>query len=313
MYDQNDLTDQNRNYRRFLNEDFITSVRTAAYGNSWTVKSVRERLESVDQDQAAPFDLENFDVNIFTTFLLTLRKPDGSRPQSGTYEGHRTAIGYLYQLYDLPLPSTVQTAMRRRMRGLKVSSADRVAQGESEIKVGMDPLPFGTYRFLGSHWLKADDGIFPRMFMIISWNLMCRANNTTRIHLNHIEWVGDSLVIRFCNMKNDQEGKAPRYPRHIYPNAYMPEVCPILALGLFWLAFPFSSGVGSESRALFTGNCQYSRFSEQLNNLLQGSDEVKEHFRLAGVDITRIGSHSNRKGSCTYCSSGSTACPSEVI
>ena len=50
------------------------------------------------------------------------------------------------------------------------------------------------------------ESIFARTFMIMTWNLVCRATNTCSIHLHHIEWVDDSLCVYFAHMKKDQGG-----------------------------------------------------------------------------------------------------------
>jgi hypothetical protein len=200
------------------------------------------------------------------------------------------------------------------MKALGIEAAERIQSGRGSIKEGKDPLPFNTYRFIGEFTLENNAGskretLFTRMFTILSWNLMCRATNTKRIHLNHMEWRGDALVIRFCNSKKDQTGDHMQYPRHIYPNPIMPEICPILALGMFWLVYPFSPN--EPTRQFFTGNDQYSRYTQSMS-AIKRNPIVLAHLESHGLDPTLLGSHSNRKGACSLCSSGSTAGPSAV-
>lgn len=254
LYNQ---TNEDMNYREILHPAFVRDmVTTGPEGEEiCTTATIRSKLELMGSlnHELPPFDLETFDGSIFTTFLCSLRKKtDGSHPGAGTYAGFRTALTYLYSLFKTPISLKLASDLKSRMKGLKRTASDRISSGEGTIKVGMDPLPFDTYRFICDFWLRGAslESIFSRTFTILSWNLMCRASNTKRIHLNHISWSADAMQIYFCNMKNDQEGKQPRHPRHIYPNAYYPEICPILNLGCFWLCFHFD---GNE-KPLFRGD-----------------------------------------------------------
>eukprot|EP00644_Phytophthora_capsici_P001362 jgi/Phyca11/105062/e_gw1.10.591.1 len=107
-------------------------------------------------------------------------------------------------------------------------------------------------------------------------------------------------------MKNDQGGDRPRDPRHIYANPLRPEICPILALGIFWACTDFDG-----TDLLFPGNNQYERFRKSLQRILAQEDVAAELSRQ-GLKATELGTHSMRKGAATFCSSGSTACPSST-
>jgi hypothetical protein len=79
---------------------------------------------------------------------------------------------------------------------------------------------------------------------------MCRAGNAVVIHFSHLQWMEDALRINFAHMKNDQLGEIPRDPRHVYTNPIMPEICPLLSLGMYLITFPeVLCGFGK----LFTG------------------------------------------------------------
>jgi len=122
-----------------------------------------------------------------------------------------------------------------------------------------------------------------------------------------MKWTNDSLGIYFAHMKNDQFGERPRDPRHIYANPLIPEICPILSLGLYLLTNPIDSNVPQ----LFPGGNQYDRFRRVLMRLLQ-SEDGKRELESRGMVAEDIGTHSMRKGSATYASSGSTSCPSST-
>jgi len=108
-------------------------------------------------------------------------------------------------------------------------------------------------------------------------------------------------------MKNDQTGERPRDPCHIYANPSMPEICPILALRIYWLCFQFDN----DGLKLFPGNNQYERFRKAFQRF-RDLDNIESEFIRSGIDKDDIGTHSMRKGSSTYCSGGSTASPSST-
>ena len=68
-------------------------------------------------------------------------------------------------------------------------------------------------------------------------------SNAAGISISHLEWREDALGVFFAHMKNDQTGERPRDPRHVYANPMMPEISPILALGIYLLCCPTKGGL----------------------------------------------------------------------
>ncbi|KAG7365194.1 hypothetical protein IV203_038397 [Nitzschia inconspicua] len=129
----------------------------------------------------------------------------------------------------------------------------------------------------------------------------------TSICWSHLEWRNDALGIYFAHMQNDQLEERPRDPRHIYANPILPEVCPILSLGIYMLTTPISPSITQ----LFPGGNQYDRFRKVLIRLL-GTGEGSAELQTRGMTTDDIGTHSCRMGATTYVSSGSTAAPSST-
>ncbi len=119
-------------------------------------------------------------------------------------------------------------------------------------------------------------------------------------------WRNDTLGIYFAHMKNDKYGEQSRDPRHIYANPLMPQVCPILAIELYFLCI--SVGIGDDDLKLFPGSNQYDRFRRVLVRLLQ-SERAGQELEARGMNVDDFGTHSMRKGASTFVASGSTACP----
>ena len=84
-------------------------------------------------------------------------------------------------------------------------------------------------------------------------------------------------------MKNDQMAEKPRDPRHIYANPLIPEICPILALAIFWLCFGF---VERETQ-LFPGSNQYERFRKYLARVVL-YEHILEELERRGLDPKEI-------------------------
>jgi hypothetical protein len=145
---------------------------------------------------------------------------------------------------------------------------------------------------------------FAHSVLTISWNLMCRVNNAVGICLEHLEWRDDALCVYFSHMKNDQTAERPRDPRHVYANPIHPEICPVLSLGIYLLCFKPNSEVFN----LYPGKSQADRYGSILREMLQSQQRSDLEFR--GINPSDIGTHSIRKGSATYASSGSTSGPS---
>lgn len=148
--------------------------------------------------------------------------------------------------------------------GLRRTTALAIGEGKAPAESGKAPLEFHLYCLLAFEMLRMQHnrGTIGALFLVLSWNLMCRANNTTSIRLRHIHWADDALLVFFAHAKTDQEGKLKKYPRHLYANPVNPQICVITLLGVHLLSFPFISDEGAlcdETQALLEGNSQYHR------------------------------------------------------
>jgi hypothetical protein len=96
------------------------------------------------------------------------------------------------------------------------------------------PLEMAGYKYVSGEFLRSDhkEHLVGHAILVLSWNLISRVSNTVSIHMNHLSWHGDALVVELCQHRNgDAINKAGR-PRHVYANPLQPEICPILALGV---------------------------------------------------------------------------------
>ena len=298
-----------RNKRELLNSEFILSVAAEGETNAISIKLLKTRLPgNVNNNDKWPAPLKWSDMTAEVIVEWLLKKYDEGNLSKSQLNTRRSAVYCLFKDYGASKSYADFThELSDLCKGLRRKISDNRSRDGGEVREGKLPLSFNAYRALGEALQSQSvalnwhcDGPFNHLYFVLMWNLMCRASNCNMIRLEHLEWRNDALVIFFSRQKTDQAGDKSKYPRHVYANPLMPEICPILALGVYWLSF------GIEDGDLFSGRNQYDRFCKGLKQVI---DINSEEFSLLGISVSNIGAHSCRKGSATYCSSGSTACP----
>ena len=288
-----------------LEENFVILTFEGSSLNKKAVLAFLDQPEELDP----PIKFENLTPELFLKWLLTLKRPDGAPVGASSLGNHRAGLRYLFRLYNRQVPKEFEQTVQSDFIGLIRRLTTEVASGNGNIKKGKDPLLFTLYQKLATVYMSRSNPeyIFAHTFLLLCWNLMCRAGNVVSIRVGHMEWKEDALGIYFAHMKNDQLGERPRDPRHIYANPYRPEVCPILSLGIYMLCL----GIGCDNERLFPGGAQYDRYRRIMSNLLDEDNEQNEELYQHAFPYD-IGTHSMRKGAATFASSGSTACPSSA-
>jgi len=158
--------------------------------------------------------------------------------------------------------------------------------GES-LEEGKSPMSFELYQKLCQWFVESGtkDAIFARCFLTLTWNLVCRSNNTVGVRREHIKLKSDCLGIMFAHAKTDQEGFESSYCRHVYANPKNWIICAHNALGMYLLS---TKGSNIDMGLLFPGSSQYRRFSDILNRtMVEHKDEMDE----MNIDINDIGVH----------------------
>jgi hypothetical protein len=237
----------------------------------------------------------------------------GKRLSRSAYGNRRAALNDLFRWHgrNRGCPEEFNRELSPLFRGfLRIIAQNDEQEGGANVKEGKEPMSVELYRLLCKIFLEmgTDEGVWAYCFLVLTWNLMCRGNNTTRICWNQIFWItSDSLEIHFAHHKGDQLGDKRKYPCHIYSNPLDPLVCPIFALSLYLLTFnarPFPEG------RVFPGNRQYKRFGDLLRIVLRDNADA---VCRCGHEPKDIGVHSIRKGAATYCSSQPGGPPAAAI
>ena len=247
-----------------------------------------------------PIRLEQLQPQVFLEFLLNMTDTLHKKEYLKTYGAHRAALTMLFIDCRVTRSDQFQQELSRKMKGLKNTSAKERGKQGKRLTEGKEPLPFVVYCAICRWLLEKGDkaSIFAHCFLVLTWNLMCRSINTTLVQREHMSWEGDAMGIQFAHSKTDTGGDEAQHVRHIYANPKNPFICPILSTARYLIIHP-----GTDSGALFPGASQYDRFRGILHDIVQ---EHREEILRMGIDPDDIGVHSIRKGSATYCTSGTT-------
>jgi hypothetical protein len=228
---------------------------------------------------------------------LTLNLPTMSVSCLG---GYKSAVLWLYKEHNLPIENDMSNYLNEAIHGYRTVIATKKENGVMKLQEGRSPLTFTGYLSLAKMLLAYSP--FGWVYFILTWNLMCRSNNTGKIHLSHCKLNMDCIAVTFARTKSDQGGESQNQnEKHIYANPLMPEICPMLALGV-WLCTRSFNSAAHDTFRLFDGPKPHERFSKLFAQILK---RVPENSELRG-QIKDLGVHSERKGSSTYVLSLST-------
>ena len=156
-------------------------------------------------------------VRIVQTFLAdqqnrSVECEDGEKKAAvgiSRLKSYRSAIRYLLQEQGVPGFEEFISDLKLFFAGLKRIDAQSRRNGTSNVnrQEGKEKLPFGLYRTLCHTMLCGSErNLWGHCYAVLSWNLMCRTNNTADIHLERLSWMNDALGIYFAVTKTDQAG-----------------------------------------------------------------------------------------------------------
>ena len=310
--------------RDVLTDEFLAGVENQDEGPSkeYALQWVTAPIADVSKPPIK-FDVFSYETHFapYLVWLLPLSPTtvhaDGDADSIGhsALSMHRSALKNLYRDYHVTMNEKMVSEIAQHFTGVKRSIAQRQKYGDEPVQVGKDPMDFSFYKWMCMALLKAKgtkkaicDYVVGHLMLILSWNLMSRVSNSVNICLAHLTWTEDCLGVVFPMHKGDQDGKHGKEARSIYANPLEPEVCCITSLGLYFLSYP-QVLLG---KRLFPGDSQEDRYSKTLQRVLR-SEEGAEECAARGIDPDVIGTRSARKGSATFSSCGTTACPNDSL
>ena len=265
---------------------------------------------------------EQFTAAHFLQWIESL-KVENQEIHFSTASNHRSALNCLYRDFGQTIPAEMKNEIGEAFKNLRKNNNNIAPAVPREVRSSTKvPLPFSLYTLISEKMLicKNREFVFARTFFITSWNLMSRAVNIEYIKYSDMSWHDDALCIQFTHFRSEQVDERLRNPRRIYCNPKSPEICPILALGIYLLSFT------PDPEKLFPGRSQHHRYLNILQSVLTLKEEDAQGGRAAweypsvkreihrgltalGLHPKDIGTHSVRLGAATYCSSSSTFGP----
>ena len=292
----------------FISDGWRTSLQLLDEHDRVTaVKSVLLKAESMEEDALTnKINLDRLHFHAWALFLSQQKKRDdtGRETYLRTYGNYRSALKHLYRCANSPLPQWFDEQVTEYMNALRrMSAQERGMDPNTTHERGKMALPYQLYCAM-SKKLLVEGGMGALLIHVFSWNLSSRAHSTCGLCLSHLQWENDGLKVYIPHQKNDQDGeKQGRFPKHVYSNPSIPEICPLLCLA----AYLACSDVGQDGNAIFPHANIYAAHSAYMERFKQKN---KDMLQCYGLEPSDIGTHSNRKGSSTYVTSGITDGPS---
>ena len=244
--------------------------------------------------------------NDFAKWITVVQKKGGGKPSQASYDAYRRGLTQFFDDHGRYYEPNFDQQLSKFYSGLKTDTAELAQAGIGKVRKGKSPLPMDLYKFLALTFLGQgkSGNVFAHLFLILQWNLMCRAKNVKTIGFCHMKVCGDALGIFFCHQKNDQKGER-QMTRHIYANPIYPEICAFTALAMYWLMFPASM----DGTHLFGKSDSYEAFRKTTKDFSK-NEAVRERIIAMIGSLVNLGTHSLRKGAGTYATSCcGTFCP----
>jgi len=292
------------NAKKALQETFESRQgATVKHKNRAVTAKALELVAKAHDIDSSPIIFSKITSRLFIDFLHCRARLKGndflSKSGSG---GFRSAFKELHRQCGTSIDLELEADLKEKYQGLLRGLAEEKQQKGGRLSEGKDPMSFPLYKFLCKKLVQdgSKEAIFVHAFLTLTWNLICRSKNTVNIHMNHITWGSDSIIIKFAHTKTDVTGDQQSYARHVYANPYDMHICAIIALAKYLSCFP-----PKEDGLLFDAN-SYKRFQKILKKIVKENQADVERM---GYDVDDIGVHSVRKGAATYCCGGTTAAP----
>ena len=201
------------------------------------------------------------------------------------------------------------SALTKDLKSNKMKDEKKlIAKGEIQDDGGREDMSFSLYILMAMYFLKKGM-LFAHFFLLMCWVTMVRNCNCGEIVFINTKWVEDAFAVSVKVTKTNGEGKrdVQKDWKHIYANIWKPEICPILGMAMYFLDNPMI-GAQSHSNKFFPGDFNHVTFNDLVVKALKDK-EFTDMLDDMGIPYKNVGAYSTRKGSTTYCCSGSVDGP----
>ena len=181
----------------------------------------------------------------FIAFLNSLSYPDGEIPilnddadillskGISTMQGYKSALHKAFEENKITKSEDYIKEIRMYFNALARNHAQKVQ--EDGLSVGKDAMNAPYYKAVASACLQcknAASSSFTLCYLLLTWNLIARSDNTAGISFKHPSWDSDHLNVEWYITKSDQQAKKVS-EKAVYANPLSPLTCPIIALCLY--------------------------------------------------------------------------------
>ena len=92
------------------------------------------------------------------------------------------------------------------MSGMKILIASNKRQDGISLEEGNKAMSFDVYKTLCDvlHQGEVEEFLFVHAFLTMEWNLMTRSDNCVNMHIRHIQWRSDCLILYLGTSKGNQ-------------------------------------------------------------------------------------------------------------
>ena len=228
---------------------------------------------------------------------------------------YRASVTFLFTENCVQPSAEYQLCMSKFFKGLGNIDAADTTKPKAK-KAGKEPLSYTLYVDILRVWAN-EASSFMVLFLITTWNLICRGKQTSEIALSQLGVCNDAITIEFSGTKTDTDGQTAntKEPRHCYANPHNWRTCIVTWLGIFFLCNPMlhtsSMAAGAKDCKLFPSADAKNQFAKNLQRDKAGT--LAAVFTAHGVFAAlKNGVHSIRKGAATCVAAASTSGPSMV-
>jgi hypothetical protein len=179
-------------------------------------------------------------------YILTVKDANGLYNSKSSYGNKRSALNHLFWLHNrLGFSEEYRMELGNYFRGFyrEITQQRQLHANNNEegtavnFKEGKEAMSVALFKKMLEWFYRYGtvDGLFACCYLLLTWNLACRAGSTSLLSFSDISWSNsfDLFAISFKHKKTDPLGDEAKYPRHIYANPISPLVCPVVALSLY--------------------------------------------------------------------------------
>jgi hypothetical protein len=208
------------NAKKALQETFELRLgATVKHKNRAVTAKALELVATADDIESSPIIFSTISSRLCIDFLHCWARLKGNEflSKSGC-GGFRSAFKELHRQCGTSIDLELDAELKEKFQGLLRGHAEEKQQKGGCLAEGKDPMSFPLYKFLCNKMVQdgSKEAIFAHAFLTLTWNLVCGSKNTVNIHMNHITWGSDAIIIKFAHTKTDVTGDQQAYARHVY-------------------------------------------------------------------------------------------------